>query len=185
MKILNKDGFIAGAEIALSALFFQAGVMKILYVRNLAPASQITFFDAFVPAYLQTPLFQMVGISGSLFMTLLGLFEMIAAIAFFYRPKPAALAVMAIMLGGEYTLYMVNQQKRPPTHMMCQAGQPTCLSVNIFHAIILALAGLVYAFGAPLCKQCVIAMKGTAQARGVSPRKTKNPYATRNRKKDQ
>ena len=180
MKIFNRDGLIAACELLLTAMFANGAVNKFLAANSMAPAQFQGFWDSFVPAYLQTPVLSWTGLSANLLTYLIATFELTLVLVMFYRPKLAAIMVGLVMVGAEVILYQVNQLKRAPSHFLCN-NSATCAPVMGLHAFILAVAYFVYMNGAPLCKQCVMAFQSSKS----SARNTKNPYATRNRKKNE
>ena len=166
----------------LTVLFTFSGVTKALYYVDQAPSDVQTMTDAMFPSYIKTPLIAPVFASVKAFVLFISAFELLLALAFFFRPRLAALGVLAVMAGAEYCGWAVGNLARVPAHPLCGAS-PTCAATQGLHVVVAALAGLVYVQAAPLCRQVALGWASLCGNSGRAVRNTNNPYANKNRKK--
>jgi hypothetical protein len=157
-----------------------------MYYFDIAPADVKLMTDTMFPAYIRTPLVAPVFASVKSFVLFISAFEAAIVLAFFYRPHFAAVGTLAVMAGAEYVgLATAMTGRGAPSHPMCAGAGPVCAATQGVHVVIAAIAGLVFAKAAPLCRQVVLgwgAVKG-APTPGRSVRNTTNPYANNNRRK--
>jgi hypothetical protein len=177
-----------GSITFLTIVFGVSAITKALYYIDRAPADVQQMTNVMFPSYIKTPLISAVFSSVKSFVLFISIFEFALSITFFYRPRIAALGVLAVMAGAEYVGWAVSKSPRPPSHPFCAGAGPTCGATQALHIFIALLAGLVYARSAPLCRQIKTcwqtvvqsAFGGSGSGRGA--RNTKNPYASKNRK---
>lgn len=132
-----------------------SGLMKLAFVAGKAPADFASMAAKLYPIVVKTPLLKPFGLTANQFVTLLGVFEVVAAIAFFYRPRPAAWMTAAVMVGAEYVAYMEGGNSYMPASPMCGNKSAVCMQSHIFHALLVLMSVVTYRYNTPLCSGCV------------------------------
>ena len=173
-----KDLATAAAQFLLLVIFSLSGAMKVLYVLGYAPAAYVAIAQETWPLFAKSVYVVMSRIPMTPFFLLAGLIEVAGAIALFVKPKIAACIFSFTMLAVE----LITRSAPGYTSPMCVPAAASCAGTLGFHLFLVALSAWVYMNGKPLCKQC--AMTGILGSSGRSPRATKNPYASRNRSKN-
>ncbi len=180
----------AGSLLGLSVLFGFAGLMKLAFVAGKAPADFAHMASKLYPIVVKTPLVRVFGLSANQFVLLLGVFEILAALACFACQKSAGIMVVAVMIGAEYVSWVERANPAMPLHPMCGGVSSTCNQVRIFHAVIVLMAIFAYTAGAPVCSSCckvfgLCNKKATAEVAPESAAVSRPRRAAAMKKKDQ
>lgn len=179
----------AGSLLGLSFLFGFAGAMKLAYVAGKAPADFAQMASKLYPVVVKTPLVKMFGLSANQFILILGIFEVLAALACFSCHKTAAIMVIAVMAGAEYIGFTEAANPAMPASPMCGGTAATCVQLRVFHAVIVLMAIIAYTSSAPLCAACSklcsswCGSKNDATAENATPARPRRAAAMK--KKDQ
>ena len=128
--------------------------MKLAFVAGKAPAEFASMASKLYPIVVKTPLLKPFGLTANQFVTLLGVFEIVAAIALFYRPRVAAMMTVAVMAGAEYVAFCEGANSSMPPSPMC-GNKAACLQSHIFHAILVLMSVVAYRYNTPLCSAWV------------------------------
>jgi hypothetical protein len=158
-----------------------SGLMKLAFVAGKAPADFASMASSLYPIVVKTPLLKPFGLTANQFVTLLGVFEVVAAIALFYRPRTAAMMTAAVMVGAEYVAFTEGANSSMPASPMC-GNKAVCMQSHIFHAILALMSWVVYRYNTPLCSAWVKAwqaVKPSSKRRGSSTPESTTPSRPR------
>lgn len=133
--------------------------MKFAYLMGKAPADFAAMASKLYPIVVSTGLVAPFGLSANQFILLLAVFEVAAALAFFFNNKVGAIMVGAVMLGAEYIGLTQGSNPAMPSSPMCD-NQAACLQSRIFHGVIVFMAMMSYMSAKPLCSAWGMACKG-------------------------
>ena len=178
----RKDLIGSISQVILLVVFTMSGSMKILNALGLAPAAYAAHAAEVFPIFGKSWVVAATRIPYQTFFVLAGLIEAGGALTLFWKPQIAA----GIIIFALSAIELITRTAPGFVSPMCtNPPAPGCAISLASHLLFAGIAGLVYYYGKPLCKQVVDAIADLRVSPGRSPRATKNPYATRNRvKKD-
>ena len=136
-----------------------AAAMKFAYLMGKAPADFASMASKMYPVVVSTPLVRPFGLAANQFILLLAVFEMIAAIAFFFNNRVGAVMVAVVMAGAEYIGFTQAANPAMPTNPMCE-NKAACVGSHVFHAVLVWMAVMSYMSAKPLCSAWGVACKG-------------------------
>jgi hypothetical protein len=156
-----------------------AGIMKIAFIAGKAPADFASMSSKLYPVVVTTPIIKPFGLTSNQFIILLAVFELIASLALFYRPKIGAIMTAVVMAGAEYVACTEATNPAMPPNPMC-AGKAACLQSHLFHAIIVLMAVVTYRHNIPLCSSVAKAWQSVTNRKASSSRRgsSSNPETT-------
>ena len=154
-----------------------SGLMKLAFVAGKAPAEFASMASKLYPIVVKTALMKPFGFTANQFIMLLGVFELIAAVALFYRPQVAAMMTTAVMLGAEYVAFSEGENSSMPASPMC-GNKAVCMQSHIFHAILVLMSVVVYKYNTPLCSAWVKAWQAVRPSSSKRRAGSSTPEAT-------
>ena len=152
--------------------------MKFAFLMGKAPASFAAMASKVYPIVVSTPLVRPFGLSAQNFILLLAVFEMVAAIGFFFNNKYPALMVAAVMMGAEYIGFTQGSNPAMPANPMC-GDKAVCIGSHVFHAALVVMAYLAWTAGRPLCAAWVKACPGWCKKSSSSGAESRTPSRPR------
>jgi hypothetical protein len=164
-------------------------MMKFAYLMGKAPADFASMASKMYPVVVSTDLLKPFGLNANQFIMLLGVFEMVAAIAFFFNNRVGAIMVLAVMLGAEYIGLTQGSNPAMPPNPMCE-NQAACVGSHVFHAVLAWMAFMSYMSEKPICsawsmvckKWCAAPSKKGSASAAQTPSRPKRAAAMK--KKD-
>lgn len=124
--------------------------MKFAFLMGKAPADFAAMASKMYPVVVSTPLVRPLGLTANQFITALAVFEMVAALGFFFSHKAASIMVVAVMAGAEYIACTQGSNPAMPPSPAC-VGEAACAGSRIFHGILVVMAIMSYMSDKPVC----------------------------------
>jgi len=147
-----------------------AGMMKLAYVAGKAPADFASMASKMYPIVVKSCIIKPFGLTANQFIILLAVFELIASIAMYYRPRVGALMVVAVMAGAEWIGFTEANNTAMPSNPMC-VNKAACLQSHLFHAILVLMAFVVYRDNTPLCSSVSKTWKAVMDSKASNSRR--------------
>jgi hypothetical protein len=136
-----------------------AALMKFAFLMGKAPADFASMASKLYPIVVSTGLVRPFGLTANQFIFLLAVFEMIAAVAFFFNNRVGAIMVVVVMLGAEYIGFTQAGNSAMPANPMCD-NKAACMGSHIFHGVLVWMAVMSYMSAKPICSAWGMACKG-------------------------
>jgi uncharacterized membrane protein YphA (DoxX/SURF4 family) len=125
------------------SLFLIGGSMKIANAFGCASNDYKKFHANLNPLVMQTPLLSLLPIPHRFFFLVVGLVEVVGALALLVRPKVASLAFVAVTVGAEYATNAISSSQF--NNPLCYAAS-ACTASSAVHVYLIALSLAIYVF---------------------------------------
>ena len=128
-----------------------AAGMKFAFLMGKAPADFASMASQLYPIVVNDRLIRPFGLTATQFIFLLAVFEMVAAVGFFFNNRIPAMMVVAVMVGAEYIGFSQASNKHMPPSPVC-GTESACLGSHLFHVVLIIMAVMSFMAAGPICK---------------------------------